>query len=531
MKTTKCFFMAALALMTAACSNSDNDILTPAEQPAKAQGIPFTATISIGESASTRALAEDGSGGLTATWAAGDKVALIHNGVNDEMEVESVSGGVATITGTITSATAGADVTVIYPATAADGATGNVKANLLFDQSGATLDDVASKYDVRKGTGKLQVSGDPSVASLKGNVALTNENAIWKLTLDQSASDLYITTKGALLARVTRATAGKEFYVAVPAVASKTVSVIATDETFFWYFSKPSVSLAAGKYYQSNVTMNEVSTSSDEDVYEILGTSSTTIPDGKTAVLRGITIYGSIICAGDANIILQSDNTITANSESQTAIQIGGTGTTLTIMGTGSLTAKGGNYAAGIGTGDALTEGTIGGAITINGGTVTATGGESGAGIGTGDAYNGNNSCGAITINGGTVTATGGNKAAGIGTGNASNAANAYINACSNITINGGTVIATGGSGGAGIGTGYSMMNGSNNTHGNITIGTGVTSVKATKGSDSPNSIGKGSTFTSGGGTPTCGTITIGGDATTYAAGVTDSPFTYPTAP
>ena len=35
--------MAALALMTVACSNDDNDIQTPAEQPAKSEGIPFTA--------------------------------------------------------------------------------------------------------------------------------------------------------------------------------------------------------------------------------------------------------------------------------------------------------------------------------------------------------------------------------------------------------------------------------------------------------------------------------------------------------
>jgi hypothetical protein len=64
------------------------------------------------------------------------------------------------------------------------------------------------------------------------------------------------------------------------------------------------------------------------------------------------------------------------------------------------------------------------------------------------------------------------------------------------------------------------------NRCGNITIGAGVTSVTATKGSDSPNSIGKGYAY---GGTQNYGTITIGG--TVYATGVTASPFTYdPTA-
>ena len=89
MKTTKFFLMAALALTFAACSNDDNDIQTSAQQPQKAEGIPFTATISIGESATTRALSESGTG-LAASWAEGEKVALIHNGVNDEMEVTTV---------------------------------------------------------------------------------------------------------------------------------------------------------------------------------------------------------------------------------------------------------------------------------------------------------------------------------------------------------------------------------------------------------------------------------------------------------
>ena len=45
MKTTKYFFMAALALMTAACSNEDNAI---EQQPQMARGIPFTAKLTLG---------------------------------------------------------------------------------------------------------------------------------------------------------------------------------------------------------------------------------------------------------------------------------------------------------------------------------------------------------------------------------------------------------------------------------------------------------------------------------------------------
>ena len=47
----------------------------------------------------------------------------------------------------------------------------------------------------------------------------------------------------------------------------------------------------------------------------------------------------------------------------------------------------------------------------------------------------------------------------------------------------------------------------------------------ATKGKDALYSIGRGNS------SGTCGTVTIGGDATTYAAGVAESPFVYPTPP
>jgi hypothetical protein len=483
MKTKKYFFMAALAILMTACSSDDNELT---QQPAKAEGIPFTATISIGESASTRALAENGSGGLTATWAENDEVALIHNGVIDKVTVASVSGGVATISGTITSDTDGASVTVIYPYDAADGTTGNVKAGLLTAQDG-TLATIAAKYDVRKGTGTLKVSG---TASLNGNVSLTNQFAIWKLTLDNNAKNLCIMADNITIAGATLGTEGKEFTVAVPAVSSKTVTIVANDASNnCYYFSKDGVSLAAGTYYQSSPSMTTLGTDNSASVYKITGTSGATIPDGKTVVLSGVNIYGgSITCNGSVTMILLGSNSVTATDE-KAAIEIGGSGTTLTITGSGSLTAQGNCGGAGIGT-DYKDYGTlIGGNIVINGGTVTATGDYGGAGIGTGRAEEASITCG-------------------------------------DITINGGTVIATGSDGGAGIGTGLSIEEGTSNRCGAITIGTGVTSVTATKGNSSPNSIGKGAAADDG--TQTCGTITIGGDATTYAEGVTTSPFTYP---
>ena len=176
----------------------------------------------------------------------------------------------------------------------------------------------------------------------------------------------------------------------------------------------------------------------------------------------------------------------------------------ITISG-GTVKATGISLGAGIGCGQSASCGNI----TITGGTVEATG-QDGAGIGSCNGLD--SSCGDITISGGTVKATSISNGAGIGSGEK----------CGNITISGGTVEATGANKSAGIGGGTKDRN----TCGIITITTGVTKVTATKGEDALYSIGRGNSSGS-----TCGTVTIGGDATTYAAGVTASPFVYPTPP
>ena len=119
-----------------------------------------------------------------------------------------------------------------------------------------------------------------------------------------------------------------------------------------------------------------------------------------------------------------------------------GKGTNNIIISGGTVTAEGGNYGAGIGSGGGSYDG--GDHITITGGTVNATGGAWGAGIGGGYGDDSDH----ITITGGTVNATGGDNGAGIGGG--------YGGGGDHITIGGGAVTAEGGENGAGIGGGYS---------------------------------------------------------------------------
>ena len=173
-----------------------------------------------------------------------------------------------------------------------------------------------------------------------------------------------------------------------------------------------------------------------------------------------------------------------------------GKGENITITG-GTVNATS-NDGAGIGGGN----GGVGKNITITGGTVTAAGGFGNAGIGGGNGSDGENS----TITGGSVTATGGEFAAGIGGSNGGSG--------NNITITGGTVTATGGEGGAGIGGGAEGGGGNN-----ITIKGGT--VTATGGGNRGNSgagIGGGSSGSGENITINDGKVTATGG--NYAAGI-----------
>ena len=159
----------------------------------------------------------------------------------------------------------------------------------------------------------------------------------------------------------------------------------------------------------------------------------------------------------------------------------------------GSVLARGGGRAAGIGGGYATNEklfvnkGGDGGTVNIYGGHVTAIGGEDiaehgyyGGGAGIGGSLYGNG--GTVNIYGGTVSATGGTGAAGIGGGQGAKIKDYTIQYGNSgtITISGGTVIAQGGDainsaggGGAGIGGGAGGKDGVINITGGDVRATG----------------------------------------------------------
>lgn len=198
------------------------------------------------------------------------------------------------------------------------------------------------------------------------------------------------------------------------------------------------------------------------------------IADGASVILKGVDIQGykgenykwaGLTCAGDATIILADGSTNTVNGfyRDYPGIFIA-EGKTLTIQGSGSLTATSGGSANPFGAGIGGARNIACGNIVIEGGTVTAKGGTQCAGIGSGG-----KACGDISISGtANVTATGGS-GAGIGSGK-------YGTVSGTISIEGGTVEATAGSAySAGIGSGE------DGSCGAIVIGSGITQVIAKK--------------------------------------------------
>ena len=564
MKTIRLLSMAALALLMGACTTDDITTEQPAEN---GKGIPFTATLSNGGSA-TRVISPAGQ----AAWALHEHVALVYKVGNEtkvtDAEVTAVSDGTdgktegtATITAELDADVAtGTDVTLIYPYSAVNLTEGDdygkVRDDLFKDQTG-TIDYISASCDLRKGEGKITVNTNG--ASLKNNVTMDSQIAIWVINpRDDATGNLLEVRKlevyfGGMTASTPYVDAGdakSEFIMAVPA-GSTGVTIFATTDDGIYIYNKASVTLNASTWYDSAVRMKEQNmkaitaetgelTLNDGD--HVIGTGGVNtqlkIADGATVTLSGvmnnsITISDDIAgieCLGDATIVLYNESENMLKGQWNMPCIYIPSGKTLTIRGDGTLIAdNSGNSGAGIGGGYYFSCGNIvieggnitakGGSyaagigsgmeescgnITIKGGTINATGGGDAAGIGSG--YSG--SCGNITILGGTITANGSENAAGIGGGDASTSS--II--CGAISISGGTVTATGGKFGAGIGSGYA--DNYTNECGDITI-SGSAQVKA-QGGKYAAGIGSGASFQT---TSKCGAISIEGGTVEATSG------------
>lgn len=540
------------AMLATACDKNDEPATV---EPVSTPSIPqpnYTLTITATKGADnslTKALNLNDKT-LNATWKESEGVTVYQNGIDiGYLEAQS-DGASTTLTGKLYN-------TPI-----------NGKATLKFNETNyigqdGTLDHIASRYDYAEATITITgITGNDEIITAEKSVDFENQQAIVKFSLQCDGNPVnaeYIIVNGI---KITPAQATNEIYAAIPGATD--VHITAFDGTHYYKYSKSKADFENGNYYIVNVSNLKERTKnvnlSDNEVLASLTTSAgeIEIPDGSivtgtlrekvkisiapdaTVTLKDVTIIGEddenckwagITCIGNTTLILEGTNIVKGFDYRYPGIFIE-KGSTLTLDGTGSLTASSNGSAAGIGSGDCMHCGNItinggtinaeggnmGGAgigggvgatnscgnITINGGTINARGRTYGPGIGA-CGGNGQGYCGNITITGGTVNAQGGNDAPGIGGG--------CDGICGNITITGGNITAVGNETGAGIGSSTKEHNKSE--CGDITITSGVNYLSVTKGEDAPNSIGAGADGS-------CGTVIVFGEE----GPITENPYT-----
>ena len=293
--------MAALALMTAACSNDDNDLTT--QQPQKAEGITITAQLAPKTNGATTRAVADGGDKITVTWAENEHIAVLYEVSStkyvSDATITAVDGsGAATIEFTVESGTPNnTDCTLVYPLSAAKDDHSGVKdaATLLAAQDG-TLN---ANLDVRVGAGTIQTptpgltvtpQPEPQYAIFK----FTTKNSDGSATINVTSLTITIGTDNFVITHA----ATSELFAALPAIASQAVTFTATgSDTKTYTASKASVTFSAGYYYQSVIKMAEVpaAKSAAEATAEDLGKvvcAAGHLHDAKTAVPVGCTAVG-----------------------------------------------------------------------------------------------------------------------------------------------------------------------------------------------------------------------------------------------
>lgn len=343
--------------------------------------------------------------------------------------------------------------------------------------------------------------------------------------------------------------------------ATGNFDILDGDLTFTWLGSAweyaqdaASGSVTGGTGIADAIEITQTNTGTATDYYIIIDANGAADATELYVKLNGVNIQ---VAAGtdapftiDRNasvyMLLEGDNKLDAgNTQVQAGLSLP-SGNTLTIDGSGKLTAIGSQYGAGIGgTGNTSGVGGDCGVINIEGGTIEAYGRNSsdgyGAGIGGGGSYDGAGGSGvSIDINEGSVTARSSNGTHGYGAGIGGGSGDQGGGAGGDITINGGTVNAASGKGdhsyGAGMGGGYCDYNANNNfkggSGGNIIINAGIVNASGSlEGTDALGpGIGGGGTYVKAGGGGVggaAGNITINsGDIKAYGAvaGVPYSP-------
>ncbi len=296
MNKTKLFFMAALALIFAACSNDDDELLQqPVEQPTTNM-IHITAKLAPkSNDAQTRAVDDKGDGKITVDWAKDEQLKIIGDGGEEATaNIDAVdASGVATISFDISNTAKDKDCIIIYPYDAAVTETAGVyTANPILSQNG-TLN---ASLDVRIGEGHITL-GDPPTLEVTTQPA--PQFSIFKFTIQdlsataKTATQFRVcTSSGTWLTTVDPGSATGTFYVALPVLAAGTYWFRAKiDDKLYQTKATVGTATEVGKYYQTTLKMATIGNVIGTDGKFYVNNAAT--PGGNTAVAMIAYIFPS----------------------------------------------------------------------------------------------------------------------------------------------------------------------------------------------------------------------------------------------
>ena len=276
---------AAAAVVSACAINDDPQI--------ESLGIPFKAVVSNGDE--VKAISDAGSKIIT-NWAKDETIALVYlvggTPYNTTATITSVDGtGKATIEATLQDGvTDGTSVTLIYPASAADGTTGNILSSVISAQDGA----LSSARDIRKGAGTISV--ELGTATLAEGATVPAAYAICKFSVwDPDDDELYLSSLkisdgSSVIADVTLASPDYEVFVTLPAMTGATLW-FEGEASGQPYIAKGNATLTAGQYFKPSMTMYTAG--------NVIGANGKFYKNMSTAVSKGTTAAAIIAYIGD----------------------------------------------------------------------------------------------------------------------------------------------------------------------------------------------------------------------------------------
>ena len=244
-----------LAVAALFCSCSVSEDLDMEALPAEDCILEVAVGLDDGEK--TRGLSGDDNS-ITATWQAGDKV-LVYKDNTKVGELTPVSTGSASTTlrgklsGTYASYTAGSTLTLYYNTTSTsfssftqDGTLATILANLRYQSATMTIQKASDRPTLS------------ATAAVTFNLAANNPS-INHFTLTKAMKTLRVCVKGSstILVSATAASPTTDFYVAIPAAASKMYYIEGVDSRQSEYFQAKTAALSANMYYSASITLAE----------------------------------------------------------------------------------------------------------------------------------------------------------------------------------------------------------------------------------------------------------------------------------